>query len=134
MGLGDRILAFGVLLEFAGVDAEEGDVGGEVVAIHQFELEEDEFGTRGIEFEAVPVFAGGSGHRVLAGGAGKREVLQFVAGGGDELAQRDGLGVLPGVVGPGGERPAIDLQSIAARGAPSTTTRSSAARAGRKEP
>ena len=44
--LGDRILAFGVLLELAGVDAEDADVDRNVVAIHQFHLEEDELGTR----------------------------------------------------------------------------------------
>ena len=114
VGLGDGVLAFGVLFGLAGVDAEEADVGGDVVAVHQFDLKEDELGTGGIEFEAVPVFAGGGVGGVLAGGAGKREVLDFIAGGGDELAERDGRGVLPGVVGCGGEGPAIDLQMVAA--------------------
>ena len=102
-----------IFLGLAGVDAEEADVGGDVVAVHQLHLEEDELGTRGVEFEAVPVFAGGGVSGVLARGAGKRQVLEFIAGGGDELAERDGCGVLPGVVGSGGEGPAIDLQMVA---------------------
>ena len=95
-------------------DAEEADVGGDIVAVHQLHLKEDELGTRGIEFEAVPVFAGGGVGCVLAGGAGKRQVFEFIAGGSDELAECDGRGVLPGVVGSGGEGPAIDLQMVAA--------------------
>ncbi len=115
VGLGDGVLAFGVLLQLAAVDAEEADVGGDVVAVHQFDLKEDELGTGRVEFEAVPVLAGEGGDGVLAGGTGKRQVLEFIAGGGDELAERDGRGMLPGVVGSGGEGPAIDLQMVAGR-------------------
>ena len=110
VGLGDRVLAVGELFELAAGFAEDGDVHREVVAVHQFDLEEDELGGRGIEGEAVPVIAGGGGDHFAAGGAGEGQVLEFVAGCGDELAEGDGQGVLPAVIGSGGQGRAIDLQ------------------------
>ena len=62
-----RILTLDKLGEFAIRGAEDRDIGREIVAIDQFELEEYELGMRRIEIEAVPEFAG-SGFAICARG------------------------------------------------------------------
>ena len=96
----------------------DADVGRNVVAVGQFHLEKDELGTRRIELEAVPVLARGSRYDFLPRGAGKRQVLQFIAGRGHHLPQSDCGRVLPRVVGSGGKRPSIDLQMVTDGGGP----------------
>ena len=71
--------------------AEDADIGRKVVAVHQFHLEKDQLGTGRIELEAIPVLARGRGYDVLPRGAGKRQVLQFVAGGGHHLPRAIGV-------------------------------------------
>ena len=49
------ILAFEILLGLAVRQAVDGNVHRDLVAIHQFDLEEDQLGRIGVEFEPVPV-------------------------------------------------------------------------------
>lgn len=100
VGNGDRVFAFGVLLQFVALDAVDADVYRDVIAVEQFEAEVDELRFRAAPFEAVPIFVGiGLDLGRELGG----DVRRFVAGGPEGMPKFERIGRLPGVVGFGFE-------------------------------
>jgi hypothetical protein len=98
---GDGVFARGVEDRLAIRDSIDGDIDRKVVALHQLDLEVDEFGRTGRELETIPVFVLRSefGDGFAAQVRRRREIGRIVSAGQDKASEWNGRRLGPFVVG-----------------------------------